>query len=157
MPGDTRVADLLDKKRILKDMGEDFSHIDAEIFQLLGRVLEADGGRIGYADAGVVSAGMGKAMMPNVRGSALGLGALGLAAKLRNLSPAGAGFALLDPTMANEGEDEEMALMNQVMSKGNFKPNEIMKPMIEGEDGTMYSVMDLIESGYTPEEIQQFL
>ena len=152
MPGDTRVADLLDKKRILKDMGEDFSHIDAEIFQLLGRVLEADGGRIGYADAGVVSAGMGRGMMPNVGSFAKGLGRLGLGA-------IGTPMLMYDAMAgtANAGEDEDMALMNQVMSQGNFNPNEIMKPMIEGEDCTMYSVMDLIEFGYSPEEIQQFI
>tara|TARA_R110002012_G_scaffold166769_1_gene330202 strand:+ start:79 stop:516 length:438 start_codon:yes stop_codon:yes gene_type:complete len=145
MPGENRISELLNEKRYLKEIGEDFSHIDAEIFQITGRVLEADGGRIGYADAGVVSAGVGKNL-------AKGLGRLGLGA-------IGTPMLMYDAMAgtANEGEDEEMTLMNQVMREGNFSPNEIMKPMIEGEDGTMYSIMDLLEFGYTPQEIQEFI
>ena len=153
MPGENRISELLNEKRYLKEIGEDFSHIDAEIFQITGRVLEADGGRIGYAGAGVVSglANVAKPMASNkLRDSAMGLGALGAVYKLAKASPAGAMMTLFEPTEAKAREVVLDKIGYEYMDKMDDK-------MIEGEEGEMYSINDLLEFGYTPEEIQEFI
>ena len=148
MPGENRISELLNEKRYLKEIGEDFSHIDAEIFQITGRVLEADGGRIGYAGAGMVPAGMGKGMMSNsgslAKRALAGLGSFGLRAL-------GTPMLMYD-AMAGTANEAEVVLDKigyEYMDKMDDK-------MIEGDDGAMYSINDLLEF-YTPEEIQQFI
>lgn len=153
MPGENRISELLNEKRYLKEIGEDFSHIDAEIFQITGRVLEADGGRIGYANAGVVAADAGGSMLSNMGNVAkntaklTGKGLLGAASKLAGLP------MLMYEVMDGGGLNEHEIVLDKI---GYEYMNKMDDKMIEGDDGAMYSINDLLEF-YTPEEIQQFI
>jgi|TARA_A100000172_G_scaffold65607_1_gene45136 hypothetical protein len=154
MPGENRISELLNEKRYLKEIGEDFSHIDAEIFQITGRVLEADGGRIGYANAGVVSADAGRSMLSNIGNVAKNAAKYAGKNLLRGTSRLAGIPMLMYDVMDGGGLNEHEMVFDKI---GYEYLGKMDDKMIEGEEGAMYSINDLLEFGYTPEEIQEFI